>query len=149
MSLESIDLAPPGPRNDGTAQSALLRRIDLTTLRLFIAVCEEKNLTRAASREGIAASAVSKRMADFELAFASGMPAGSAPKSLTPAASFRAMPQATGNNILHCNKSAKQPLLKGQWHFGRLLCIGAANIQGRRAARARFEKFRREETCIN
>jgi len=48
------------------------------------------------------------------------------------------MPQATGNNILHCNKSAKQPLLKGQWHFGRLLCIGAANIQGRRAARARF-----------
>jgi len=49
------------------AQSALLRRIDLTTLRLFIAVCEEKNLTRGPSREGIAASAVSKRMADFEL----------------------------------------------------------------------------------
>jgi DNA-binding transcriptional LysR family regulator len=69
MSLESIGLAPPGPRNGSTAQSALLRRIDLTTLRLFIAVCEEKNLTRAASREGIAASAVSKRMADFELAF--------------------------------------------------------------------------------
>ncbi|HTF75028.1 MAG TPA: LysR family transcriptional regulator [Bradyrhizobium sp.] len=69
MSLQSIDLAPPGPRNGNTAQSALLRRIDLTTLRLFIAVCEEKNLTRAASREGIAASAVSKRMADFELAF--------------------------------------------------------------------------------
>jgi DNA-binding transcriptional LysR family regulator len=69
MSLQSIDLAPPGPRNGNTAHSALLRRIDLTTLRLFIAVCEEKNLTRAASREGIAASAVSKRMADFELAF--------------------------------------------------------------------------------
>ena len=69
MSLQSIDLAPPGPCNGNTAHSALLRRIDLTTLRLFIAVCEEKNLTRAASREGIAASAVSKRMADFELAF--------------------------------------------------------------------------------
>ena len=69
MPLQSIDLAPPGPRNGSTAHSALLRRIDLTTLRLFIAVCEEKNLTRAASREGIAASAVSKRMADFELAF--------------------------------------------------------------------------------
>ena len=50
MSLESIDLAPPGPRIGSTAHSALLRRIDLTTLRLFIAVCEEKNLTRAASR---------------------------------------------------------------------------------------------------
>ena len=51
------------------AENALLRRIDLTTLRLFIAVCEEKNLTRAAMREGIAASAVSKRMNDFETAF--------------------------------------------------------------------------------
>ena len=86
MSLQSIDL--DAPRNGGTAQGALLRRIDLTTLRLFIAVCEEKNLTRAASREGIAASAVSKRMVDFELAFASGMPAGSAPKSLTLAPCF-------------------------------------------------------------
>jgi DNA-binding transcriptional LysR family regulator len=38
-------------------------------LRLFIAVCEEQNLTRAAQREGIAASAVSKRVNDFELAF--------------------------------------------------------------------------------
>src|SRR5258705_12863616 len=70
MPLESIDLdALPHQRSVKPAQSALLRRIDLTTLRLFIAVCEEKNLTRAAVREGIAASAVSKRMADFELAF--------------------------------------------------------------------------------
>ena len=38
-------------------------------MRLFIAICEERNLTRAAAREGIAASAVSKRMNDFELAF--------------------------------------------------------------------------------
>ena len=38
-------------------------------MRLFTAVCEEKDLTRAAAREGIAASAVGKRMADFELAF--------------------------------------------------------------------------------
>lgn len=69
MSLETIDLdAPPQPRST-PAVSPLLRRIDLTTLRLFIAVCEEQNLTRAAQREGIAASAVSKRMNDFELAF--------------------------------------------------------------------------------
>src|SRR6188472_2575765 len=70
MSLETIDLdAPPQLRPAAPAVSPLLRRIDLTTLRLFIAVCEEQNLTRAANREGIAASAVSKRMNDFELAF--------------------------------------------------------------------------------
>src|SRR5215813_5330582 len=51
------------------AETALSRRVDLTTLRLFVAICEEQNLTRAANREGIAASAVSKRMNDFELAF--------------------------------------------------------------------------------
>ncbi|MGN6571950.1 MAG: LysR family transcriptional regulator [Pseudolabrys sp.] len=46
----------------------LIRRIDLTTLQLFVAVCEEGNLTRAATREGIAASAVSKRLTDLEAA---------------------------------------------------------------------------------
>src|ERR1700710_199452 len=63
---ETIDFAP---RTIQPSEAALSRRIDLTTLRLFIAVCEEQNLTRAAQREGIAASAVSKRMNDFELAF--------------------------------------------------------------------------------
>ena len=66
MSLQAIDLES---RVATAAETALLRRIDLTTLRLFIAICEEQNLTRAANREGIAASAVSKRMNDFELAF--------------------------------------------------------------------------------
>ena len=69
MSLDTIGLDAPHQHSVNPAQGALLRRIDLTTLRLFIAVCEEKNLTRAASREGIAASAVSKRLVDFELAF--------------------------------------------------------------------------------
>src|SRR5260370_10500585 len=69
MSLESIDLAAPRHRSTNPAESALTRRIDLTTLRLFIAVCDEQNLTRAGQREGIAASAVAKRMNDFELAF--------------------------------------------------------------------------------
>lgn len=68
MSLEAAE-APHDQHPVTPAGSALLRRIDLTTLRLFIAVCEEQNLTRAANREGIAASAVSKRMNDFELAF--------------------------------------------------------------------------------
>lgn len=44
----------------------IVRRLDLTTLRLFVAICEENSLTRAAVREGIAASAVSKRLSDLE-----------------------------------------------------------------------------------
>ncbi|NPU09882.1 LysR family transcriptional regulator [Bradyrhizobium sp. 83002] len=44
----------------------LIRRIDLTSLQLFVAVCEEGTLTRAASRENIAMSAVSKRLAELE-----------------------------------------------------------------------------------
>ena len=47
----------------------LVRRIDLTTLQLFIAICEEGNLTRASQREAIAPSAVSKRMHDLEQVF--------------------------------------------------------------------------------
>src|ERR1700712_2631480 len=69
MSLETLDLPSLRDRTIQPSEAALSRRIDLTTLRLFIAVCEEQNLTRAAHRENIAASAVSKRMNDFELAF--------------------------------------------------------------------------------
>jgi DNA-binding transcriptional LysR family regulator len=48
------------------ASAGLIRRIDLTTLQLFVAVCEEGNLTRAADRQAIAPSAVSKRLNDLE-----------------------------------------------------------------------------------
>jgi DNA-binding transcriptional LysR family regulator len=48
------------------ASHALVRRIDLMTLKLFISVCEEGNLTRAATRQAIAASAVSKRLTELE-----------------------------------------------------------------------------------
>ena len=67
--MPSDPLDPDAPRAVSPSETALSRRVDLTTLRLFIAICEEQNLTRAANREGIAASAVSKRMNDFELAF--------------------------------------------------------------------------------
>ena len=67
--MPSDPLDPDAPRAVTASETALSRRVDLTTLRLFIAICEEQNLTRAANREGIAASAVSKRMNDFELAF--------------------------------------------------------------------------------
>ena len=36
------------------------------TLRLFVAVCEEGNIARAAEREAIVASAVNKRIAAIE-----------------------------------------------------------------------------------
>jgi len=41
-------------------------QVDPLTLRLFIAVCEEGSIARAAEREFIAPSAVSKRLADLE-----------------------------------------------------------------------------------
>ena len=41
-------------------------RLDLTTLKIFLAVFEEGNIGRAAEREHIAASAVSKRIHDLE-----------------------------------------------------------------------------------
>jgi DNA-binding transcriptional LysR family regulator len=40
---------------------------DPVTLRLFVAVCEERNIARAAAREALVASAVSKRIAAIEL----------------------------------------------------------------------------------
>jgi DNA-binding transcriptional LysR family regulator len=44
----------------------MARHIDLVTLRLFIAVCDEGNIARAADRESIVASAVSRRIAAIE-----------------------------------------------------------------------------------
>lgn len=44
----------------------LIRRLDLVTLQVFVAVHEEGTLTRAASREAIAVSAASKRLVELE-----------------------------------------------------------------------------------
>ena len=43
-----------------------MRDLDITTLRLFVAVCEERSLTRASDRCSLAASAISKRLAALE-----------------------------------------------------------------------------------
>ena len=40
--------------------------LDLTTLRLFVAVCETGNITRAGERANIVGSAISKRLAQLE-----------------------------------------------------------------------------------
>jgi len=43
-----------------------LRDLDLTTLRLFVAVCETGNMARAGERAHIVGSAISKRLAQLE-----------------------------------------------------------------------------------
>jgi DNA-binding transcriptional LysR family regulator len=48
------------------SERSFARRIDLTSLQLFVAVCELGSIGRAAEREFIAASAVSKRLSDLE-----------------------------------------------------------------------------------
>ena len=47
-------------------ERSFARRIDLTSLQLFVAVCELGSIGRAGVREFIAASAVSKRLSDLE-----------------------------------------------------------------------------------
>lgn len=43
-----------------------MRDLDLTTLRLFVAVCTTGNMARAGEQENIVASAISKRLAQLE-----------------------------------------------------------------------------------
>lgn len=45
---------------------AFTRRLDLTTLQLFVAVCERGSIGKAAENEFMAPSAVSKRLSDLE-----------------------------------------------------------------------------------
>ncbi|WP_313075365.1 LysR family transcriptional regulator [Melaminivora sp.] len=49
-------------------ERSFTRRIDLTSLQLFVAVCETGSIGRAAQQEFIAPSAVSKRLSDLEAA---------------------------------------------------------------------------------
>ncbi|AVU77544.1 LysR family transcriptional regulator [Pseudomonas sp. Fig-3] len=43
-----------------------MRRIDFVTLKLFVAIADERSLTKAAEREHLALAAVSKRVSDLE-----------------------------------------------------------------------------------
>ena len=52
--------------NPKSSDRNFARRIDLTSLQLFVAVCELGSIGKAAEREFIAASAVSKRLSDLE-----------------------------------------------------------------------------------
>ena len=54
--------------SEGSPTPFILNRLDLKTLRLFAAICEEGTLNGAARRAAIAPSAVSKRLAELERA---------------------------------------------------------------------------------
>ena len=63
--MDAISEGLPFP--NGMAQStAVARLFDPVSLRMFVAVCEERNIARAADREAIVASAISKRIAALE-----------------------------------------------------------------------------------
>ncbi len=44
----------------------MARRYDLTSLELFVAVCDQRSISKAAEQESIAASAISKRITQLE-----------------------------------------------------------------------------------
>ena len=74
----------------------LARRLDLTSLQLFVAVCELGSIGKAAQREFIAPSALSKRLSDLETTLGSALlQRHSRGVHLTPA----------GQNLLHHARS--------------------------------------------
>ncbi len=88
-----------------TIDRSLARRLDLTSLQLFVAVCECGSIGRAAEHEYIAASAVSKRLSDLEALFH------------TPLLERHARgvnPTAAGSSLLHHARSVLQRLDKMQ-----------------------------------
>lgn len=74
------------------SERSFARLIDLTSLQLFVAVCELGGIGRAARQEYIAASAVSKRLSDLEAAV--GTP-------LLQRRSRGAAPTPAGESLLH------------------------------------------------
>ncbi len=54
------------PYRNACTYNPAMRDLDLTTLRLFVAVCETQNIARAGEQQHIVASAISKRLAQLE-----------------------------------------------------------------------------------
>lgn len=111
-------------------QVAMLNRLDLKTLQLFAAICEEGTLNGAARRAAIAPSAVSKRLAELELALGS-------PLMTRKAKGMR--PTPAGETLLHHTRrmlaSAEQITLELAEHargvrgFVRILATLSAIVQ--------------------
>jgi DNA-binding transcriptional LysR family regulator len=87
----------------------LTRRLDLTSLQLFVAVCELGSIGKAAEREFIAPSALSKRLSDLEAALGSALlHRHSRGVDLTPA----------GQSLLHHARSVLFSLERMQSELG-------------------------------
>lgn len=96
---------------------SFIRKIDLTSLQLFVTVCELGSIGRAAQREYIAASAVSKRLSDLEAALSTPLLSRhTRGVNLTPA----------GQALLHHARSALFGLEKMQAE----LCEYADGVRG-------------------
>ena len=88
-----------------TPDRAFTRRIDLTSLQLFVAVCERGSIGKAAEQEFLATSAVSKRLSDLEATVGS---------SLLYRTARGATPTPAGQSLLHHARSVLFSLDKMQ-----------------------------------
>ena len=88
-----------------TPDRAFTRRIDLTSLQLFVAVCERGSIGKAAEQEFLATSAVSKRLSDLETTVGS---------SLLYRTARGATPTPAGQSLLHHARSVLFSLDKMQ-----------------------------------
>ncbi len=86
-------------------ERSFTRRIDLTSLQLFVAVCERGSIGKAAEQEFMATSAVSKRLSDLESAVGS---------SLLYRNARGATPTPAGQSLLHHARSVLFSLDKMQ-----------------------------------
>ncbi|WP_427185092.1 LysR substrate-binding domain-containing protein [Bordetella bronchialis] len=104
---------PPG---DGT-MDPLMRRLDLTSLRLFVDACEARSIAAAAARACIVPSAVSRRISDLEKSV--GIPLlFRSPRGITPT--------AAGETVLRYASAALAQLQ----HMGTALGRYASGLQG-------------------
>lgn len=87
-------------------ERSFARRIDLTSLQLFVTVCELGGIARAAQQQYIAASAVSKRLSDLEA--------------------------AVGTPLLHRSRRGAAPTPAGEslLHHARAVLFGLERMQG-------------------
>ena len=88
-----------------TPDRAFTRRIDLTSLQLFVAVCERGSIGKAAEQEFLATSAVSKRLSDLETTVGS---------RLLYRTARGATPTPAGQSLLHHARSVLFSLDKMQ-----------------------------------
>lgn len=95
-----------------------MRNLDLFTLQLFVTVCETGNMSRAAERSNMVASAVSKRLAQLE---------ASVGAALLVRKRHGVAPTAAGETVLEHARS----ILMSADRIERDMASHAAGIQGR------------------